>query len=181
MDTEKSSPQRTDREIQALYDQAVVAIDDNRLDEAKHLLLEVVLENPHHEQAWYWLAGVVTDLEQTIQCLQRVLMLNPDNTSAREWLTFASQVKFDQDHPGQPAIAIQEEPPVALLGKYLVDQHFITPAQLDASIEAQKKYALAGQSKKIGEILIEQHALTREQLNYAIREQERDFYSLFRD
>jgi hypothetical protein len=173
-------PSRTDEEIAALYNEAVVAIDEDRLDEAKQLLLEVLKDRPEHEQAWFWLAGVVTDLEQTVQCLQRVLTLNPDNTSAREWLSFAKHVKSDQDEGHGPA-AVEEEPPVALLGKYLLDHHFISSQQLQAAVSAQKRNVQAGISKKIGELLIEQRSITREQLNYAIREQERDFYSLFRD
>ncbi len=180
MDSSTSVPTRTNGEIQALYDQAVIAIDEDRLDEAKHLLLEVVRDNPQHERAWFWLAGVVTDLEQTVQCLQRVLSLNPNNTSAREWLSFATQVKSNQEEGRGPA-AIEEEPPVALLGKYLLEHHFINAAQLEGAVLAQKKNVQAGIVRKIGEVLIEQHAITREQLNYAIREQERDFYSLFRD
>lgn len=180
MDSSGQAPSRTSEETQALYDLAVVAIDEDRLDEAKHLLLEVVRDNPEHEQAWFWLAGVVTDLEQTVQCLQRVLSLNPNNSSAREWLSFATHVKSDQED-GHGTAAVEEEPPVALLGNYLLEHHFISSQQLDAAVLAQKRNVQAGIAKKIGEVLIELHALTREQLNYAIREQERDFYSLFRD
>ena len=181
----------------ALYNQAVAAIKANQNEQARKMLVEVVRANPRHEQAWLALASVLTDLAQAIDCLKRVLALNPDNAAAKEWLAFAEQEKARQEAvaemnaeaqpaPAAPADISLDEPgdeerPVPRLGKYLLDYKFITPEQLKAALLAQRKAMASGQSKRLGDILLEQGAITEERLSFAIREQHRGFYSLFND
>ncbi len=184
----------------ALYNQAVAAIKDNQNEQARKLLVEVVRTNPRHEQAWLALASVLTDMAQAIDCLKRVLALNPENVTAQEWLAFAEQEKARQEAVAEmnaeaqaapagaaaPADISLEEPgdeerPVPRLGKYLLDYKFITPDQLKAALLAQRKAQEAGESKRLGDILLEQGAITEERLNFAVREQHRGFYSLFND
>ena len=176
-----------------LYHQAVAAIKAKDNEKARRLLVEVVRANPRHEQAWLALASVLTDMEQAIDCLQRVLTLNPNNATAKEWLAFAEQEKARQEAvaemqaplPAPDDIPLDEpgdeERPVPRLGKYLLDYKFITPEQLKAALLAQRKAMDAGQSKRLGDILLDQGAITEERLNFAIREQHRGFYSLFND
>jgi hypothetical protein len=42
--------------------------------------------NPQHEDAWLWMSAVVDTDEQRIDCLTRVLAINPDNAPARKGL-----------------------------------------------------------------------------------------------
>jgi hypothetical protein len=131
-------------------------------------------------------------MDQAIDCLKRVLTLNPNNTTAKDWLAFAEQEKARQEavaemHAPLPSADIaldepgDEERPVPRLGKYLLDYKFITPEQLRAALLAQRKAMDSGQSKRLGDILLEQGAITEERLSFAIREQHRGFYSLFND
>jgi tetratricopeptide (TPR) repeat protein len=177
----------------ALYEQAVAAIKANDNEKARRLLVEVVRTNPRHEQAWLALASVLTDMAQAVDCLKRVLILNPNNTTAKDWLAFAEQEMARQEAvaemhapPPSPDDVPLDEPgdeerPVPRLGKYLLDYKFITPEQLKAALLAQRKTMEAGQSKRLGDILLEQGAITEERLSFAIREQHRGFYSLFND
>jgi tetratricopeptide (TPR) repeat protein len=178
----------------ALYNQATAAIKANQPEQARRLLVEVVRANPRHEQAWLALASVLTDMDQAIDCLKRVLALNPDNATAKEWLAFAEQERARQEAvaemqappPATPDDVPIDEPgdeerPVPRLGKYLLDYKFITPEQLKAALRAQRKAVEAGQNKRLGDILMEQGAITEERLSFAIREQHRGFYSLFND
>jgi len=177
----------------ALYHQAVAAIKANDNEKARKLLVEAVRANPRHEEAWLALASILTDMDQAIDCLKRVLILNPNNTTAKEWLAFAEQEKARQEavaemHAPLPApddVPLDEpgdeERPVPRLGKYLLDYKFITPEQLRAALLAQRKAMDSGQSKRLGDILLEQGAITEERLSFAIREQHRGFYSLFND
>jgi tetratricopeptide (TPR) repeat protein len=177
----------------ALYHQAVAAIKANDNEKARKLLVEAVRANPRHEEAWLALASILTDMDQAMDCLKRVLILNPSNTTAKEWLAFADQEKARQEavaemHAPLPApddVPLDEpgdeERPVPRLGKYLLDYKFIIPEQLRAALLAQRKAMDSGQSKRLGDILLEQGAITEERLSFAIREQHRGFYSLFND
>jgi len=179
-------------EVNALFTQAVAAVKAKNNDEARRLLTEVVRANPRHEQAWLTLASVLTDLHQAIDCLKRVLALNPNNATAKEWLAFAEQeiarqaavTELNTPSPA-PEVAIDEpgdeDRPVPRLGKYLLDYKFITADQLKAALLSQRQANAAGASKRLGDILLEQGALTEERLNFAVREQHRSFYSLFND
>ncbi|MGH2521620.1 MAG: hypothetical protein ACRDH2_03865 [Anaerolineales bacterium] len=176
----------------ALFTQGVAALKAKRNDEARRLLSEVVRLSPRHEQAWLALASVLADMDQAIECLKRVLAINPHNARAKEWLAFAEQEKARQaaeaelnapppitdvpiDEPGD------EERPVPRLGKYLLDYKFITPEQLKTALIAQRQAGQSGQPKRLGDILLEQSAISEERLNFAVREQHRSFYSLFND
>lgn len=155
------------------------------------MLMEVVRLNPRHEPAWLALASVLSDMDQVIDCIKRALALNPNNSTAKEWLAFAEQERARQVGVVEPKTASASEVPlddpeddsrpVPRLGKYLLDYKFITAEQLRTALLAQRQAAENGQSKRLGDILLEQGAITEERLNFAIREQHRSFYSLFND
>jgi tetratricopeptide (TPR) repeat protein len=172
-----------------LYERATTSIRTRQLDEARRLLFEAVRLDPRHEKAWLTLASVLTDMEQAIECLRRVLAINPDNRTAREWLALALQERARQEavaeHNADPALAEvpidepgDEDRPVPRLGKYLLDYKFISSEQLRSALLSQKREAEAGHVRRLGDILLEQGALTRERLDFALREQNRNFYSL---
>jgi tetratricopeptide (TPR) repeat protein len=176
-----------------LFQQALAAIKAKHNDEAQKMLMEVVRVNPRHELAWLALASVLKDMKQAAECLHRVLALNPNNSTAKEWLEFAEQelareaaVAEMQATPPTPQDVLVEEPgdeerPVPRLGKYLLDYKFITEEQLKAALLAQRQAAEVGQSKRLGDILLEQRVISEERLVFAVREQHRSFYSLFND
>ena len=182
----------TAMDTQALFAQAVTALQNKKNEEAQRLLVEVVRLNPRHEEAWLALASVLTDMPKAADCLRRVLALNPHNATAKEWLAFAEQESARQaavdemkTAPLMPDVVLEEpgdaERPVPRLGKYLLDYKFITEAQLKAALIEQKLAAQRGQPKRLGDVLLEQKALTEERLSFAVREQHRSFYSLFND
>jgi tetratricopeptide (TPR) repeat protein len=181
-------------DVNALYAQATIALKAKRNDEARKLLADVLRLNPRHEDAWLALASILTDMHQAIDCLKRVLAINPQNATAQEWLVFAQQeidrqavikemtaeaTPAPEAPPAEPA---EEEPrPVPRLGEYLLQYKFITLEQLNAALSAQRAGAKAGLAKRLGDILLEQGTLSEERLNFALREQHRSFYSLFDD
>jgi hypothetical protein len=176
---------------QHLYNQAIAAIEAGNRPLARRLLAEVVRSNGRHEQGWLRLATVVDDRRQIADCLRRVLVLNPNNLTAREWLDRVelplnqtselragmAGILFDDDiklaEPGD------EERPVPRLGQYLLDYQFISAEQLRAALAAQRASISDGQPRRLGDILLEQGALNSDRLNFAVREQHRSFYSLF--
>jgi twitching motility two-component system response regulator PilG len=54
--------------------------------QARTLLRAAVANDPAHELAWLWLASVAETPTEAIQCLERVLTLNPANERARAGL-----------------------------------------------------------------------------------------------
>ena len=176
-----------------LFSQAQAAIQAKQLSEARRLLMQLLRMNARHEDGWLALASIMDDMHKAVECLQRVLALNPNNATAKEWMAFAEQEKarqaavaeMDAPAPAADDIAIIEpgdqDRPVPRLGKYLIDYKFITEEQLKAALRAQKEAAARGETKRLGDMLLEQGAITQERLSFAVREQSRSFFSQFTD
>lgn len=175
----------------SLFTQALIAIEAGDRALARRLLANLVRGNPRHELAWLRLASVVDDRHQVADCLQRVLAINPNNVTAREWLDqvnrvvtqpfearaiLASTILDDEILLAEPG---DEERPVPRLGQYLLDYQFITGEQLKHALLVQRSSIGHGQPRRIGDILLSTGAITAERLDFAVREQHRSFYSLF--
>jgi Tol biopolymer transport system component len=66
--------------------QAIAHLRAGNTDQARPILINLVQQNPASEPAWYLLSLAVSDPKQQIDCLQRVLKVNPDNVDARDRL-----------------------------------------------------------------------------------------------
>ncbi len=69
--------------IDHLFQSGVSAAEAGDLEQARSLLLQVVEENPHHEEAWMWLCDFVDSREDRLIALENVLTINPKNHDAR--------------------------------------------------------------------------------------------------
>jgi len=69
-----------------LLEQGIAAARAGNRAEARALLMRALEADERNEQAWLWLAGIVTDPEEMRTCLENVLHLNPENAKAREQL-----------------------------------------------------------------------------------------------
>ncbi len=78
-------------EAQRLFQRGVAAARGGQRRVAAGLLTRSVQLNPHNEQAWLWLSGVVDDPHQTAFCLHTVLKLNPHNERAQQGLRWLEQ------------------------------------------------------------------------------------------
>jgi tetratricopeptide (TPR) repeat protein len=65
---------------------AIMAARIGNRDQAMVLLLQAVEQEPRNEQVWLWLARLVDTDAQRIECLRRVLEINPSNQVAQEEL-----------------------------------------------------------------------------------------------
>lgn len=70
-----------DTRVDRLLD-AIELVKQDRLDEARHLLRDLVNEHNDFEEAWMWLSVTVDSLDQSSLCLDNVLRVNPDNAQA---------------------------------------------------------------------------------------------------
>ena len=66
----------------ALRDAIMAARIGNR-DQALVLLLQAVEQEPHNEEAWLWLSRMVDTDAQRIECLRRMIEINPGNQAAQ--------------------------------------------------------------------------------------------------
>jgi len=57
---------------------------------ARRLIRQVLLTDPHNEQAWLMMARVVDKQQQVVDCLEQMLKVNPGNASA-SWALRAIQ------------------------------------------------------------------------------------------
>jgi hypothetical protein len=63
--------------------QGIAALQGNDTTRAYELLGQAVHIAPQNEQAWLWLSGAVPSDAERRYCLERVLVLNPQNTAAQ--------------------------------------------------------------------------------------------------
>jgi tetratricopeptide (TPR) repeat protein len=76
----------TTDEINLWLTDGIAAAKAGKRAEARELLLRVVDADENNIQAWLWLSGVVTTLEDREVCLQNVLALDPVNEAAQRGL-----------------------------------------------------------------------------------------------
>jgi hypothetical protein len=172
----------------ALYNQALAALEAKDRLAARQLLASVVVLDPRHEDAWLQLSALMDDVAQSIQCLQRVIALNPSHAKARHWLRLAREAQSRSGQGGTGGLPVPEPPmddpaaftplepadhPVPRLGRYLLDYGFVTAEQLAAGLAAQAAEAAGGQPRFLGDILLQQGVLAAEHLQFALREQAR--------
>jgi ribosomal protein L40E len=73
-------------EVNRLLAKGVESAKAGQRAEAYNLFLDVIELDRHNEVAWLWLSTVTDDLKDQRVCLENVLIINPDNTAARERL-----------------------------------------------------------------------------------------------
>ena len=76
---------------------AISAIRAGRKSEARRLLALMLEADPRNEDAWLWMSAVVDTDEQRIDCLKRVLAINPANGPALKGL---AQLRGESPAPG---------------------------------------------------------------------------------
>jgi hypothetical protein len=65
---------------------ATQLVKNGRLDQAKEVLTNYLMQNPSSEQGWLLMSFVLADAAQQKDCLERVLRINPNNTVAQSRL-----------------------------------------------------------------------------------------------
>jgi hypothetical protein len=74
--------------VSRLLRAGVSAVNEERLDEARELLYQVIDLDERNERAWLWLSAVVTGIDERMVCLESVLAINPHHELAREGLRY---------------------------------------------------------------------------------------------
>lgn len=66
--------------------QAITTIKAGDKQTGKQLLIEILKVEPRNENAWLWMTQVVSEKEERVKCLERVLKINPNNEVAQKGL-----------------------------------------------------------------------------------------------
>ncbi len=62
--------------------EAIELVQADRREEAQNILRTLINEDADFEEAWLWLSVAVESLDQSSVCLDNVLRINPNNSSA---------------------------------------------------------------------------------------------------
>src|SRR5512147_836938 len=100
------------------FQEAVQAARSGDRATAYQLIRQVLLDNPNFAPAWLWMSGLVDDVRQQRDCLERVLALDPANTQAREGLEL---LRLRDLLSAAPSRVVQPEPKTRQIGDYLVE------------------------------------------------------------
>ncbi len=74
--------------VSRLLRAGVDAVKEQRLEEARELLYQVIDLDERNEKAWLWLGGVVEGIDERIICLENVLAINPHHELASQGLRY---------------------------------------------------------------------------------------------
>lgn len=94
-------------------------------DEARSLLIDYLKENPNSEAGWWLMSFAVTNSEQKISCLQRVLKLNPGHSKAQKKLDQLTDVAksasatLNYDSVSQPSTTGVSTKTIAIIGGFV--------------------------------------------------------------
>jgi hypothetical protein len=171
------------------FGQAQALLQSGQAEAARRRLVDLVSAHPNHVEGWLLLATVV-EVNQAVDCLRRVLALDPAHPRALKWLPLAERerARLAEGAAPPPAAAEDEVPlaepgdderPVPRLGQYLLEFKFVSADQLKAALAAQRRAQAKGEARRVGDLLLEQGAISEERLNFAVREQRRGFFSQF--
>src|SRR4051812_44853402 len=107
------------------FQEAVLAARRGDRETARRLMRQAIIDDPTYPPAWLWMGGLVDDLAQRRDCLERALSLDPHLTAAREGLEILRLQESLQDiplapaKPGSPPVVNQPKQ-ARKLGTYLV-------------------------------------------------------------
>ncbi len=79
--------------LEEMLANGIAAVKAGQPDKAQEWLVALLQIDRYNEQAWLWLSGAADDDQDRLDCLQKVLSINPDNAFAQRGLA-ALQAKF---------------------------------------------------------------------------------------
>ena len=117
----------------------IEAVKEGRLDEGRRYLAQSIKLNPSNEQAWIWMSGVVEDSQHRIDCLTRVLQINPENAMAIKGLTALGAYtppEAPSPPPEDPVLPPVQEEPVEEPVEEFVEEDELEPAVIVTPVPA---------------------------------------------
>src|SRR5512133_3874266 len=88
--------------IEEFIQQAIEYVRRGQAQQARRLVEQTLRQHPRNARAWYLLSLVVSEPYQAIDCLKRVLALDPGNPYARQRLNALQPPPAGLPHLGSP-------------------------------------------------------------------------------
>ncbi|GIV95600.1 MAG: hypothetical protein KatS3mg057_0257 [Herpetosiphonaceae bacterium] len=155
------------------YRQAVEALRRGERDESYRLIRRALVHDPGYVPAWLHMAQLLDNIEQQRECLERALALDPHCTAAREQLDLLL-LRTLKPNP-LPEDGAERKEGARKLGSYLVEQGYITAAQLKQALQEQRiEQNRRGDHVPLGDILLHHGWLTPQMLATALVKQQED-------
>ena len=96
--------------------EGVASAQAGQRDKAYALLMDVIELDQHNELGWLWLSTVTDEPDDQRVCLENVLIINPNNTNARQRLSvFAANGARPNSTPSPTISAKPISRPTALV------------------------------------------------------------------
>ncbi|MBI2909621.1 MAG: hypothetical protein HYX92_18425 [Chloroflexi bacterium] len=80
-----------------LLQQGIVALNQGNEERARKFFVAATEAHPDSEEAWFWTAKTAPDLAELISCLERILVINPNNGRVKADLAWAMQRKRQEE------------------------------------------------------------------------------------
>jgi hypothetical protein len=91
--------------------QAIFMAKTGNFERALRILAQILKENPKNEEAWIWLSVCVDDDKKRVDCLRKVLEINPRNDQAKKELNHVVSRLQDKSKLEQvPVLKVQAKP-----------------------------------------------------------------------
>lgn len=111
--------------IDDLLRQAISAIKSGDKVLGKQLLVQVLEQDSRNEFAWLWLSKCVSSHEQKLDCIKRVLKINPNNATAQKELSRLQSLSQINLQSAPRATALPKKKPVSKLIIFIVSSVFL--------------------------------------------------------
>jgi TolB protein len=95
---------------QAILAQAIEAIRSGDKTTGQKLLAQVLRADPRSESAWLWMSQIVETDQQRLDCLRRIIAINPNNAAARKGIALLESRLGSPPAPAPPAAPAFVEP-----------------------------------------------------------------------
>ena len=136
---------------------------------AYQLVRTALLSDSTSIEAWLWLSKLVDDPPRQRECFERVLMLDPQNSVARDQL---ERLRLRQLLATVHAPVIHDRyAGPRQIGAYLVDRMLITENQLQDALAEQRSLRRRGVFVQLGDILLQNDLLSPGTLAHALVKQ----------
>lgn len=151
-----------------LFAQAQAALSAKDRPLARQLLATLVAADPRHARAWLLLSTLAEDVDKSIECLQHVLALEPENGQARQWLSLALRARAERaEREATPPPEPEPEPAEPLEAPEPAE--LAEPEDPDAEFEPLEPEDVP--VPRLGRYLLDFGFVSREQLEAALDRQ----------
>jgi hypothetical protein len=155
------------------------------------LFRRALLLDSTNDTALLWLAWLSESPHESVELLERIVALKPNNHIAKVYLQQAKAQRNELDEASNnlaveeieetesPALPIPIQSPATFLGDYLISKGYITAQQLEEALNYQKVLDEHSRHKLIGQLLVGLGHLSQKQLSVALQiRQDEEGYTL---